>query len=130
MNFLHETLGSKSIQSSSVIKLKTVDIFIARQAIQKKITDENVQLSIEKYKAVDKIQKTLHNKCDATQQLHCFRHEFINQRAIIEKKRDKKTMIFVKAVITVFSIGLAAVLGIWNIKGRQTTNKINSILAA
>lgn len=127
--FFNEKIDSKSIQASSVINLKMVDIFVKRQ-VKQKIADENLQLSIEKYKAVDKIQKTLHSKCDATQQLHCFRHEFINQRAIIEKKRDKKTMIFVKTVITVFSIGLAAVFGIWNIKGRQTTNKINSILAA
>lgn len=121
---------SSSVKPLTDISLDAIDNILAQQVTITPKIDESFQSVLEKYKAVDKMQKTLQSKRGTTQQLQNFQHEFVSQRAIIEKKRDNQAVTFVKAIVTAFSMGLAAVFGIWNIKGRQTAKKINTILAA
>jgi len=46
----------------------------------------------------------------------------------LEKSRDTGTMKFIKGIVTVFTMGLAALFGIWDVKGKKATNQIEAIL--
>jgi hypothetical protein len=82
----------------------------------------------QKIKAVAEMQLTLQTRQDVTTQCQAFQTVFQKNRRVIEKDRDSLAMMFVKAVVTVFSLGLAAMLGIWSVKGKKTAQKIEATL--
>lgn len=81
----------------------------------------------QKLQAVEALQQTLQTRQDISSQCRSFQQIFKANRQIIEQDRDSTAMTFVKAVVTVFSLGLAALFGIWGVKGQKTVQKIEAV---
>lgn len=89
---------------------------------------EKYRLAVEKYEAVRKMKKALiDNTKNGAEKLQAFDEAFQANRGLIEKSRDS-AMIFLKKVITVLTAGIAYAAGMWNIKGKQFSDKIDSQL--
>ena len=87
-------------------------------------------LALQKYQIVSQLQATLTTTPvkSATEQIKDFSRVFEAQRALLEKDRDTLTMKFIKGVATVLSLGIAWGLGIWGVKGKTTTKKVQQVL--
>jgi hypothetical protein len=90
--------------------------------------DVGLKQITEKIEAVADMQRTLQTRQEVTTQCQSFQTVFQHHRRLIERDRDSAAMIFVKAVVTVLSLGLAAVLGIWSVKGQKTAQQIEAAL--
>lgn len=90
--------------------------------------DVNLLKIRKKIQAVSDLQRTLSTRQDIDSQYRSFKQVFATNRVIIETERDSAALTFVKAVATVISVGLAALLGIWGVKGHKTVQQIDHIL--
>ncbi len=91
--------------------------------------DKPSSLAVQKYQAVSALQATLSTPVkSAPEQLKDFRVQYKQQREVIEQDRDSWAMKFVKGVATVFSFGIAWACGIWNVKGKETTKGLQTVL--
>ncbi len=91
--------------------------------------DKPVSLTVQKYQAVSALQATLNTPVKSVpEQLKDFREQFKQQREIIEQDRDSWAMKFVKGVATALSFGIAWACGIWNVKGKEATKGLQTVL--
>lgn len=92
-------------------------------------SDQPPPLVVQKYQAVSALQATLNTPVkSAPEQLKDFREQFKQQRKVIEQDRDSWAMKFVKGVATLFSVGIAWACGIWNVKGKEATKGLQTVL--
>ncbi len=91
--------------------------------------DKTLTLALQKYQTVSQLQATLATPVkSATEQVKDFNQVFKAQRSVLEKDRDSLAMKFMKSVATVLSLGIAWGLGIWGIKGKVATDKVQQML--
>jgi len=57
-----------------------------------------------------------------------FKNLFNASKSHLTKSRDTGTTTFLKAVATIFTAGLAVLFGIWSVRGKKATNKMENIL--
>lgn len=91
------------------------------------IPDELIKLN-DKKEAIIKINNALNIDGNPHSRLLSFTEVFSTHRNILEKSRDSETVNFVKTVVAVLTAGLAYALGIFNVKGKSTTQEIDNIL--
>jgi hypothetical protein len=89
---------------------------------------DSLYLIQEKQASVNRMRQVWTTRQDLSTQYRNFQTAFQQERRVLEKDRDSKTMIFVKAVLTILSFGLAAICGIWSIKGEQMGKQIDQVL--
>lgn len=89
-----------------------------------------LRLAIEKYQAVSTLHQTLQTQKPVEAQLKAFHQVYETRRELIEKNRDSAATTFLKVIATVFTVGLAAVCGIFSSKGKQTSDHIQRTLAS
>lgn len=63
-------------------------------------------------------------------QLQAFKSCFDEKRGILESRRDRYVTIFLKVVLTVFSLSIAYWCGLWTIKGEKVAEKLDSTLGS
>lgn len=80
--------------------------------------DKNYALALRKRTVVQSMYNKLGNTV-GDEQLRDFHKEFNEHRALLETRRDSAAMLFLKTVLTVFSLGLVAFFGIWKVKGEE-----------
>ncbi len=91
--------------------------------------DQPPSLAVQKYQAVSALQTTLSTPVkSATEQVKDFRAQFRIQRPVIEQDRDSWAMKFAKGVATVLSLGVAWLCGIWNVKGQEAADDLQTTL--
>ena len=81
-----------------------------------------------KVRAIDEMLTPLSNPTIGEKQIGDFKNKFLEHRALIETARDTCSMLFVKGLATVLTLGVAAYFGIWHVKGRDLTSKMTSLL--
>lgn len=92
-------------------------------------SSKSLSFALEKYKVVSQLQESLNTPVkSAPEQLKDFKQKFLAKRSILEKNRDNLSILFLKGVATVFSLGLAYAFGIWNVKGKQTAANLQQAL--
>ena len=101
---------------------------IQQDAQHMPISDEGVSKAVEKYCLVSAMQRTLNSEKPASVQISDFRQALQKSKPVLEKSRDSYGMIFLKAVLTALSVGIAIPLGLWNVKGDQTANDLQKTL--
>ena len=91
--------------------------------------DKPLTLVLQKYQTVSQLEATLATPVkSATEQVKDFNQIFKAQRSLLEKDRDSLAMKFIKGIATVLSLGIAWGMGIWGIKGKATTEKVQQVL--
>ena len=91
--------------------------------------DQPPSLAVQKYQAVSALQATLSTPVkSAPEQMKDFREQFKIQRPVIEQDRDSWAMKFAKGVATILSLGVAWLCGIWNVKGQEAANDLQTTL--
>lgn len=110
----------------------------SRTTMDKIIADQNQYIvnpgkslgfALEKYKVVTRLQESLNTPVkSAPEQLKDFRQKFLAERAILEKNRDRPSILFLKGIATLFSLGVAYLLGIWNVRGQQAAANLQQTL--
>lgn len=84
-------------------------------------------LTRRKYNSVQNLIKILNNSGQQDEQkLSLFASAYKINKLLIETRRDHAGITFLKGVATVISFGIAALLGIWNVKGKDLTQQIDS----
>lgn len=101
---------------------------IQQQAQHMPISEEGVSKAVEKYCLVSAMQRTLNSEKPASVQISDFRQALQKSKPVLEKNRDSAGMVFLKAVLTVLSVGLAIPLGLWNVKGDRTAHDLQQTL--
>jgi|GEM_PF-5849315 len=72
--------------------------------------------------------KKLTEKEKSALRLEIFYAKFLEHRDLLETRRDSGTRLFLKVVATIFTAGFAAMFGLWNVKGREITAKMEPAL--
>lgn len=91
--------------------------------------DKQLALALQKYQTVSQLEATLATPVkSATEQVKDFSRVFKAQRSFLEKDRDSLAMKFMKGIATVLSLGIAWGMGIWGIKGKTATDKVQTVL--
>ena len=126
--------GAPPVNGRAQVKMVTD----ARPSAEKLVTgptravgkpDQPLSLAVQKYQAVSALQATLNTPVkSAPEQMKDFRAEFKTQRPVIEQDRDSWAMKFAKGVATVLSLGAAWLCGIWNVKGQEAANGLQTTL--
>lgn len=93
-------------------------------------SSDSLNAAIKKYAVVNIFSRTLTTPKPAETQIKNFKHEFQAHRFVIEKDRDSWGMKFAKAVVTVLSFGVAALCGIWSVKGKQAAQDLTQVLTS
>lgn len=87
--------------------------------------DPIFKLTLQKYQAVDGFCNILESEEKATDKLASFKQAFIENKGLLETRRDNLGITFLKSVLTLITIGVAALaFGIWNVKGQKFGVKI------
>lgn len=95
------------------------------------IKNPHIKLSkaLQKYQAVSELRNALMTPSQsANEQLQNFQQIFTAKRQILEKDRDSHAMKFAKGIVTLLSLGVAWFLGVWDVEGKMTTEKMQNIL--
>lgn len=89
-------------------------------------TDANKQYTQEKQKIVGKLLDLA--KISTPDSLQQFGQVLKNNRTTLETRRDSNTMIFLKVLLSFFSIGIAVACGLWKIEGERVTQELSNTL--
>ena len=102
----------------------------ARSATIQPVIQNNHSLSqaIKKYQAVTTLQRTLLTHKPAATQIEEFKQTLQREKTCIEAHRDSWGMRFLKTVTAVVTLGAAVALGIFSVKGKETSKALNQIL--
>lgn len=119
--------GQENFQSHAVAA-NDMDFFVTHQSRLLPIQDENLALSIQKYQAMIIVNQTLQSLKPAPAQVEDFSRQFATSRGVINQRRDSAGMIFLKAVATIFSLGVAVLAGIWSVEGRKMIKNVDQSL--
>ena len=92
--------------------------------------DEDLSRVQEKQAAISRMRQVWKSREVLSTQYEHFQTIFQQERKILEKHRDSATVILLKKVATVLSFGIAAICGIWSVKGQKTTQKIEQVFKA
>jgi len=111
-----------------VIPARNLDHFLGGEAKQLSIREDRLQKAVEKYQLVSNLQTTLRSPKPAAGQIEDFGRVFGQVKPVIEKSRDSWGMVFLKGLATLFSLGAAAALGIWSVKGAETAQAMGAVL--
>lgn len=104
--------------------------FVAEKASKLSQPSRALTGAIQKYQAVSTLESALKTPIKpAAVQLADFRQAFLTQQAVIIQDRDSWAIKFAKGVATFFSLGLAAFLGIWSVKGQTAANEMTRVLS-
>ena len=103
---------------------------MGREGHEKKY--ESLLLAIKKIRAVDEMHGILKSDRTPTLKLHEFRKSFYSHRSVIEQARDSAATKFLKDIaallVSLITPMLAVALGIWRVKGAETTQTMKDIL--
>lgn len=95
------------------------------------IENPNTELhgALQKYQVISQLRDALATPIQsASGQIKNFERLFTAQRQVIEKDRDSYGTKFVKGIVTVLSLGIAWLLGVWDVEGETTTENIKNVL--
>ncbi len=123
-----ETVPKES--KDEIYNKKYENLVKLKDGLDKCKVDVRESASIKEYKEGDsKLDK--HKSKDIVElknNINIFKKDFEKQKNSFEKRRDSSTVIFLKAVATVFSFGLASVAGLWKVKGKEFASQVDNIL--
>ncbi len=114
-------------------KPSVLDVFLAQDAksstIQPMIQDnKGLSQAIQKYQAVTTLQRTLLTHKPAAAQIEEFKQTLQREKTCIEAHRDNWGIRFLKTVTAVVTLGAAVALGIFSVKGKETSKTFNKML--
>ncbi len=120
--------GSGKLPAPVILGGQNMDRFVAAHPQGIPQGSHGLNAAIRKYATVNTMCSTLTTPQPVDQQLQQFKQTFQSQRAIIEKDRDSWAMKFAKGVATVLSIGFAWAMGIWNVRGKEASEDLQTVL--
>ena len=106
-----------------VVKANNMDYFLAHEE-KNLLSGDQFKKLVRKYESITTLQNTLTTSKPATMQLSDFKQAFPQTGSVIEKSRDNAGAIFLKAVLTLVTFGVAALLGIWGVNGQKTAKTL------
>ncbi len=114
-------------------KPSILDAFLAQDAKSstvQPVIQKNPSLSqaIQKYQAVTTLQRTLLTHKPAAAQIEEFKQTLQREKTCIEAHRDSWGIRFLKKVTAVVTLGAAVALGIFSVKGKETSKALNKML--
>lgn len=130
--YCSDRMGVEIVKAQSQpkpVKARDLDYFLKNEAQILPIKNESLQQAMAKYATVCIAQETLHSAKPATEQVRDFQAVLPQVKSVVEKSRDSFGMKCLKVVATILSLGVAALVGIWNVKGRGTVKKIENTLS-
>ncbi len=89
---------------------------------------EGLQKAVKKYEAVTTLQYTLLTAKPAPAQIQEFKQTLEKQKPVLEAHRDSTAMRFLKGVTTILTLGVAALCGIFSVKGEKASEKMQGIV--
>ena len=90
--------------------------------------NQGLSHAIQKYQAVTTLQRTLLTHKPAAAQIEDFKQTLQREKTCIEAHRDSWGIRFMKKVAAVVTFGAAVALGIFNVKGKETSKALNQML--
>ena len=89
---------------------------------------EGLQKAVKKYEAVTTLQHTLATAKPAPAQVQEFKQTLEKQKPVLEAHRDSTAMRFLKGVTAILTLGIAALCGIFSVKGEKASEKMQGIV--
>jgi hypothetical protein len=114
-------------------KPSILDEFLSQEAksstIQPMIQkNQGLSQAIQKYQAVTTLQRTLLTNKPAATQIEEFKQTLQREKTCIEAHRDSWGVRFMKKVAAVVTFGAAVALGIFSVKGKETSKALDKML--
>ena len=114
-------------------KPSILDEFLAQDAKSSTIQpmvqkNQSLSQAIQKYQAVTTLQRTLLTHKPAAAQIEEFKQTLQREKTCIEAHRDSWGIRFMKKVAAVVTLGAAVALGIFSVKGKETSKAFNQML--
>jgi hypothetical protein len=110
-------------------KPSALDTFLTTEAKSLPLNQhERLQKAVKKYEAVTTLQYTLATAKPAPAQVQEFKQTLERQKPVLEAHRDGMAMRFLKGVATVFTLGVAALCGIFSVKGEAASEKMQKVI--
>ncbi len=82
------------------------------------------KLTLKKYQAVATFCRILEGEEKAEDKLILFKQDIIKNKELLATRRDSAAMTFLKGVLTLITVGIAAYIGIWGVKGQKFGEKV------
>ncbi len=110
-------------------KPSTLDHFLTHEAQSLPIANNpGLKKAIQKYQAVTTLQHTLLTHRSAPTQMQEFSQTLEREKSVLEAHRDSTAMRFLKKVTAVVTLGIAAALGIFGVKGQQAAKNMHKVI--
>ncbi|MBS0349731.1 MAG: hypothetical protein JSR33_00850 [Proteobacteria bacterium] len=110
-------------------KPSTLDHFLTHEAKSLPLNQhEGLQKAIKKYEAVTTLQQSLTTAKPAPAQVHEFKQTLQQRKPILEDHRDSKAVRFLKGVAAVLTLGVAALCGIFSVKGEEASKNMQKVI--
>lgn len=135
---LENLINSNTIHNQKIKSLKKVceSYLTYLQGIQAKAQTGKLKLfnhqnPDKKINAVKELIATLNtDSLNKATILDNFSKALNKNKPILEKARDTETMVLLKRVATILSLGIASLLGIWKVKGSEVCKEMESVQSA
>ncbi|MDF1758821.1 MAG: hypothetical protein P1U74_11100 [Legionellaceae bacterium] len=89
--------------------------------------DSDVELTKKKIGIVMRLHEL--TKLSTPESLKEFGQILIDNRVTLEARRDSNTMIFMKVLLSIFTLGIAVACGLWEKEGEKVTSEFSSTLS-
>ena len=110
-------------------KPSTLDQFLTNEVKSLPLNQhEGLQKAVKKYEAVTTLQYTLATAKPAAAQVQEFKQTLERQKPVLEAHRDSTAMRFLKGVTAILTLGVAALCGIFSVKGEEASTKMQKVL--
>lgn len=117
-----------------------MDIAVAAKALRLRVACENylnhlsqpkpdadIKLTQDKQEIVRALLE--HAKASTPESLQAFGQLLREKQPIIETRRDSDTRIFLKVLLSIFTLGIAVACGLWKKEGEKVAQELNSTLS-
>jgi hypothetical protein len=89
---------------------------------------EGLQKAVKKYEAVTTLQQSLTTAKPAPVQVQEFKQTLQQQKPVLAAHRDSTAMRFLKGVTAILTLGIAALCGIFSVKGEEASGKMQKVI--
>jgi hypothetical protein len=110
-------------------KPSTLDHFLMHEAKSLPLNQhEGLQKAVKKYESVTTLQQSLTTSKPAPLQVQEFKQSLQQQKPVLEAHRDSTAMRFLKGVTAILTLGVAALCGIFSVKGEKASGKMQKVI--
>jgi hypothetical protein len=107
----------------------TLDYFLTHETKSLPLSQhEGLQKAVKKYEALTTLQHTLVTDKPAPVQVQEFKQTLQQQKPVLEAHRDSAAMRFLKGVTAVLTLGIAALCGIFSVKGEEASKNMQKVI--